>query len=475
MSKRKDDVISTSTVPGLGSYTLYVGIDVGKQHHVAGFVSNTLLAQYRHYEACPFIKFEQSRAGFHYLIDRIQSYAPLEQCAVVLEQTGHYHKPLVQYLLEQGIHIYMMHVQSWPAGLQKTDKQDALGLAVQLYNQVEKGVQVREKTQMARRVFPPTDIGAFLKGLVRHRYELIQDCTRRKNKLIAICDELFPEFTQHFKDPNLPGALALRLRFPTPAAVAAASLDELRAVRIGVHPGDAKLARLQAAAHQSIGTRDPARQHSLVLEQRLLIGELQVAQTHLDELERMIRDRVEQSREGQILMSIPGIGPIQAAVLIAVIGNIDNFTRAAALKSYLGWAPCDSQTGITRDHSRLTYGGNRMTRQIMFLIVGRAIRLDCEWADLYNRLVPKKGIYDARTRKYKGTKKVIGRIAGQMITMIYALLKQDREVLSNTPADQLPPTPILYDRAIHQAHRNGQYRRLAPKQQPVLLTLVPEV
>jgi len=39
--------------------------------------------------------------------------------------------------------------------------------------------------------------------MVRHRYELIAESTQRKNKLTAVCDELFPELTHIMKDPNL--------------------------------------------------------------------------------------------------------------------------------------------------------------------------------------------------------------------------------------------------------------------------------
>jgi len=32
-------------------------------------------------------------------------------------------------------------------------------------------------------------------------------------------------------------------------------------------------------------------------------------------------------------------------------------------------------------------------KQMLFLCVSSAIQLDCEWARLYNRLVPKKCLY----------------------------------------------------------------------------------
>ena len=91
--------------------------------------------------------------------------------------------------------MYVMHVQERPSGMLKTDKRDALGLANTLYNQLALGVQVADKAQLVRRAVPPSAAAAQLKGLVRHRYELVREATQRKNKLIAICDEIFPEFT----------------------------------------------------------------------------------------------------------------------------------------------------------------------------------------------------------------------------------------------------------------------------------------
>ncbi len=103
--------------------SLYIGVDIVKLQHVAGFVSYTLLKRYEHFEACPALKFEQSRESFRQLIDRIRSFVPLEQCYVLMEKTGHYHKALEQYLLELGISVYLMHVQERPKGLLLTDSE----------------------------------------------------------------------------------------------------------------------------------------------------------------------------------------------------------------------------------------------------------------------------------------------------------------------------------------------------------------
>ncbi len=109
-------------------------------------------------------------------------------------------------------------------------------LANHLFNQLEHGIQLADKTHLVRRLLPPTETAQQLQGWIRHRYELVQECTRRKNKLTAICDELFPEMTQVLKDPNLPTALALREHFPTPQAFATAPFSALVALRARSRP-----------------------------------------------------------------------------------------------------------------------------------------------------------------------------------------------------------------------------------------------
>jgi transposase len=260
----------------------------------------------------------------------------------LLEVTGHYHRALLQYLQEFGISDYVIYVQRRQAGLLKTDKRDALSLANHLYNQLEKGIQVAEPLQVVRRLAPPSAATAQLRGMIHHRDELIAESTQCKNKLTAICDELFPEFTRVLKNPNLPVALAIRERFPTPAAVARASTSELSVLRKDRYPSPTQLTELQQLAQQSIGTKDAARVRGLVFEQKQLIEELSLIHTHVEQLETEITQIVEQSREGKILTSIPGVGTIPAVAIFASIGSIANFQSAPALKAYFDGHPLSS-------------------------------------------------------------------------------------------------------------------------------------
>lgn len=70
-------------IPMFKNESLYVGVDIGKHTHVAGFVSTTLLDRHERFEGCPVLTFEQSREGFRSLVERITSYVPVAQAYVL--------------------------------------------------------------------------------------------------------------------------------------------------------------------------------------------------------------------------------------------------------------------------------------------------------------------------------------------------------------------------------------------------------
>jgi len=53
-----------TALPLLPQENLYVGVDIGKFRHVAGFLSRTLLVRHERFEGCPTCVFDQSREGF---------------------------------------------------------------------------------------------------------------------------------------------------------------------------------------------------------------------------------------------------------------------------------------------------------------------------------------------------------------------------------------------------------------------------
>lgn len=102
-------------------------------------------------------------------------------------------------------------------------------------------------------------------------------------------------------------------------------------------------------------------------------------------------------------------------------------------------------------------------KKVMYLVAWRAIKAETEWASLYKRLVPRLCTYDERTHAYKGRGKAIGHVIGRLITLIYALLKQDDETLKHLAPGTPPPEPVLYDPEVHRHHRTGHYQPLRRK------------
>src|SRR5258708_19423096 len=109
------------------------------------------------------------------------------------------------------------------------------------------------------------------------------------------------------------------------------------------------------------------------------------------------------------------------------------------------------------DRTNLSQRGVRPMKQMLFLMASRATTLDCEWARIYQRLLPRLCTYDERTRDYRGKKKALGRIAGQMASMMYALLNTDQETLSQVSPGEIPPPPMLYPPQTPQTHPQGSH------------------
>lgn len=419
--------------------TLYIGIDLGKNAHYAAFLSKPLLKKHKKYESCPTLRVPNDREGFMKLLDTMTSHAPASNCHILMEHTGHYGAALEQFLTEQGCTLYRVQGQKRYRA-NKTDKSDAQSLSVLLYNQIGLRTIALNETNRVMPLIPASETARELRGLVQHRVELVEEATQRKNKLTSLLDEIFPEFVQVYKDPNAVGALAIREKYPTPQAVLQSSEEPTRLLR---------LEKLRTLAAKSIGTRDAIRLKSLVLQQRQLIAELRLLMHHIQILDETITAIVDQSREGQILQSIARIGPIQAATLIAGIGSIANFENAKKLRGYLGWAPRRTQTGSSLDSTSLNKSGNARLKQTIYLIAINAVQEQGYWKALYTRLVERKCVYNPKTGKYTGKMKVVGRIAGELIEMIYLLLRKDYDRLRQVPAGHTPPAPMLYDPAHH--------------------------
>jgi len=140
-------------------------------------------------------------------------------------------------------------------------------------------------------------------------------------------------------------------------------------------------------------------------------------QAHIERLEVEIGRRIKSDplleRRYQILVSIPGIGPIAAAVLLVGMSELGSCSgKAAALLAGLAPIACDSGA---RDGKRHIKGGRGFVRNVLYMAGVAAARCNPDLKAFYQRLsatYPPKYVLTAVMRK--------------LVVLANTLLKEDR-------------------------------------------------
>src|SRR5205809_123094 len=79
-------------------------------------------------------------------------------------------------------------------------------------------------------------------------------------------------------------------------------------------------------------------------------------------LDKELKAIAEKDPESKRLMTIPGVGPVNAVAGSCWIGTIERFSNSKKLSSYFGLAPRVRQSGERERHGHITKEGNRMVR-----------------------------------------------------------------------------------------------------------------
>ncbi len=436
---------------------VYAGIDIGKSELTLCLISNSLLKKLKKDKTVRDLStftYKQSRGDFDKLLLRLQRQTDLVNCYVLLEATGHYQVPLVEHLLHAGVHVYILYPKKKRDSSEaKTDSIDAQNLALRVYNQLEKEVLEDPNGNRMRRFLPSLAIASELTRMMQYRRELTRLFVQCKNRLTAITDLVFPEFLKVYRKPVTLQALKVRRRFPLPGDIAQATYEQIQAASLELSIPEADLIRLQNFARQTIGTKDAGNLQVALLEQTLLIEQFEFFRRQIAEVDKHIEPTISQSREGKILVSIPGIGNITAAILISTIGNINNFPNRAHLQSYIGWKPVENQSGESSRKAIVYTGGRKIAKSVLYLAALSASRTNSPLAKLYH---DRLNVEHKPAELHKGT--VIGHIVGRLISIVYALLKHDSEVLKKIPPGAPIPPPQLYNAELHRSHQTGHYR-----------------
>ena len=92
------------------------------------------------------------------------------------------------------------------------------------------------------------------------------------------------------------------------------------------------------------------------------------------EMKRIVDETPTLKSDFGLLVSIPGVGPITAMVVLAEVGDLRRFKRARQLSAYVGVSPRVWESGTSVHHkTRLCKQGNPRVRQALFLSAMAAV------------------------------------------------------------------------------------------------------
>jgi len=111
----------------------------------------------------------------------------------------------------------------------------------------------------------------------------------------------------------------------------------------------------------------------------------------LRRLDRRIRDRVTLSAEAKQLMTIPGVGPYGALLILAELGRLERFPSAQAVASYAGLVPSTRSSGGKTAHGSVGMAGSHWLKWILIEAVVTLKRRPSPVRNHYEKLLRAKG------------------------------------------------------------------------------------
>ncbi|MCI2256208.1 IS110 family transposase [Domibacillus sp. PGB-M46] len=344
---------------------------------------------------------------------------------VVLESTGHYHTPVVQYFEEKGYLLIIINplisyrAQSSSLRKVKTDVLDAYHLC-ELYYKEDLEPHKKRGIQLLN-----------LRNLTRQHENITGIYVQTKLQFQAVLDQVFPEYQGVFGDLYSGVSLLTLLEYPTSEDVLAADeavltnkIDELYKSR------SKNWANTQAKKLIEAATRNPFQKNlyqSHILSIEMYIKMLIEYQKHLSKLEDEIDALAKEMEEYKIIQSIPGIGEKIAATIISEIGEIDRFNHPKKLVAFAGIDPSIYESGRFKGTvNRITKRGSIRLRHALYMAVRCAIR-DCRKKKTTNEIIPRnkklREFYDKKREEGKPYKVAVIACANKLLQWIYALLK----------------------------------------------------
>lgn len=135
-------------------------------------------------------------------------------------------------------------------------------------------------------------------------------------------------------------------------------------------------------------------------------------------IEELVQSVPQFNADLQLLTSIPGVGFMTAATILAELGDLRAFTRARALSAFTGLSPRQHQSGSSvHGRTRMSKKGNPRVRSALYMAAMAAVRGDHALGRYYRHLLAQG----------KSKMAALGAVMRKLLVLMRALL------ISNTP------------------------------------------
>lgn len=374
----------------------FVGIDVSKYKHDCCIIS----AADQHVVSK--FTFRNDREGFDLLEDSLHSLADPKDIRIGFESTAHYALNL-ELFLEYAHHSFMEVNPVLVAAFKKSNtlrrtKTDSVDCEL-----IAKWLMTVE--------YKPHPIGFYhsysLKSLTRLRDKLIRQRSLYLVKLTNVLDHTFPEFKPFFGERFSKTALYLLENYGSAAKMArmnSASYEKLRSVSRGKFSPQ-KFLELKDLAANTVGVSNPI----FDTELECLLDLYRNLSEKIAVLEDQITALIEDVHPH--FLSIPGIGPISAAVIYAEYGDISNYSSPAQMLAFAGLEPSINDSGTESNGGHMVKRGSSQLRYVLLNCCLPLIQFDMTFAKYYVR----------KRSEGKPHRVALTHVAKKLVRVIFAL------------------------------------------------------
>ena len=352
----------------------YLGIDIGKNTHVASLVDDKKKVVFKAFS------FSNSIDGAESLILKLEAFK--DELEVGMEATGHYWLSIYSYLVEKNFTVRVINpiqTDGWRQGIEirkrKTDIIDSLLIAdlLRYGDFVETSLSNEDYLS--------------LRNLSRFRSYLISSIGDLKRKTIALLDQVFPEYASSFSNIFGKTSKEILSNFSTPSDFEDINSDDLNTFLESVtrkNYASKKIDELSKKASSSFGINFCLDSFSLQI--KMLIEQISFIQNQVSDVENEIEVLLEKLNSP--ITTIPGIGSVNAATILGEIGDIKRFSNPSKLVAYAGLDASVSQSGeYESTYNHMSKRGSPYLRRALFQSALRAEFCDPVFSDYYQKKI----------------------------------------------------------------------------------------